>query len=96
MTLMCIPPCGEIGPEIHEDTDQLVRVEQGSAAVQMGKCEYRQDFYKNMCQGDAVFIPAGTWHNIINIGKTPLKVTSVYAPPHHPWGTVHPTKADAQ
>ena len=95
MTLMCIPPCGEIGPEIHEDTDQLIRIEQGRAAVQMGKCEYRQDFYKNMCRGDAVFIPAGTWHNIINIGRTPLKVSSVYAPPHHPRGTVHPTKADA-
>ena len=38
MTLMCIPPCGEIGPEIHDDTDQLVRVEQGIAAVQTGKC----------------------------------------------------------
>lgn len=38
MTLMCIPPCEEIGPEIHQDTDQLIRIEQGMAAVQMGKC----------------------------------------------------------
>ena len=96
MTLMCIPPCGDVGLEIHHDTDQFIRVECGKALVKMGKCRERQDFERNMCAGDAVFIPAGTWHNIINIGKNPLKLSSVYAPPHHLRGTVHCTKADAE
>lgn len=96
MTVMCIPPCGEIGLEIHGDTDQLIRVEQGTAAVRIGKCADKPDFQQNMCKGDAVFIPAGTWHNVVNIGRNALKVSSVYAPPNHPKGTVQHTKADAE
>lgn len=90
MTLMCIPPCSEIGLENHEDTDQFIRVEQGRAVVKIGR------FEETMCTGDAVFVPAGTWHNIINIGRGSLKVSSVYAPPKHPRGTVHHTKEDAE
>ena len=96
MTLMCIPACGEIGLEIHEDTDQLIRVEQGCAVVKMGKCKDNLDFCRNLRRGDAVFVPAGTWHNVSNTGRGALKVTSVYAPPHHPRGTVQHTKADAE
>jgi mannose-6-phosphate isomerase-like protein (cupin superfamily) len=88
MTLMSIPVCGEIGLENHQDTDQFIRVEQGSAVVKMGKCKGKPDFEKRMCSGDGVFVPAGTWHNIINTGKMPLKVSSIYAPPHHPRGTL--------
>ena len=96
MTLMCIPACGEIGLEVHEDTDQLIRVEQGCAVVKMGKCKDRLDFCRTLCRGDAFFVPAGTWHNVINAGGGALKVSSVYAPPHHPRGTVQHTKADAE
>ena len=96
MTVMCIPPCGEIGLEIHPDTDQLIRVEQGTAAVKIGECKNQLDFQQNICKGDAVFIPAGTWHNIVNTGRNVLKVSSVYAPPNHRRGTVHLTKADAE
>jgi mannose-6-phosphate isomerase-like protein (cupin superfamily) len=88
MTLMSIPVCGEIGLENHRDTDQLIRVEQGNAIVEMGRCEDRMDTGTRMCPGDAVFVPAGTWHNVRNVGRNPLKVSSVYAPPHHPRGTV--------
>ncbi len=96
MTLMCIPPCGEIGLELHADTDQFVRVEQGNAVVKMGRRKERMDFYQNMRSGDAVFIPAGTWHNIVNAGRNFLKVSSIYAPPHHPKGTVHRTREEAE
>lgn len=92
MTLMCIPPCGEIGLEVHENTDQYIRVEQGKAVVKLGKCRNQQDKQEVMCQGDAVFIPAGIWHNIVNAGAVPLKLSSFYAPPEHPWGTVQCAK----
>lgn len=96
MTLMSIPPCGEIGAEIHENTDQFIRVEQGRALVKMGKCAEHQSFCKHISKGEVVFVPAGTWHNVMNIGRIPLKVSSVYAPLNHPRGTVHRTKAETE
>lgn len=96
MTLMSIPPCGEIGQEMHPDTDQLLRIEQGIALVKMGKIKNQWNFQQSVSKGDAIFVPAGTWHNVINMGKNHLKVSSVYAPPNHPWGIVHHTKADAE
>lgn len=95
MTLMSIRPGGEIGLEMHEQTDQLIQVEQGTALVKMGKCKRDPEFCQNVCKGDAIFVPAGTWHNVINTGSGCLKVSSVYAPPNHPKGTVHQTKADS-
>lgn len=96
MTLMCIPACSDISLEIHEDTDQLIRIEQGMAMVKMGDCEKDLDFQKKVYKGDSIFVPAGTWHNVINIGRSPLKLSSVYAPPHHPVGTIHRTKEEAE
>lgn len=95
VTLMCIPTCGEIGLEIHGDTDQILRVEQGRALVVMGGSRERLDFRRNIGQGDMVVVPAGTWHNVMNTGRCPLKLTSVYGPPNHPRGTIHRTKAEA-
>lgn len=95
MTLMCIPVCSDIGIELHEDTDQVIRIEQGMALVKMGECENKMNLQVRVCRGDTIFVPAGTWHNIINTGRIPLKVSSVYTPPHHLAGTVHHTKEDA-
>lgn len=94
MTLMCIPKCGEIGLEMHEDTDQLLRVEHGCAVVKMGKCKCQQEDRRYLYKGDVVFVPAGTWHNVINAGKMPLKISSIYAPPNHPWGTLEPCQEE--
>lgn len=96
MTLMCIPLCSDIGLEIHEDTDQFIRIEQGIALVKMGECESQLDFQVKASVGDTIFVPANTFHNIINIGRIPLKVSSVYAPPKHPAGTIHHTKKDSE
>lgn len=98
LTLMCIPIGGEIGLEMHPDTDQFLRLEKGQGVVKMGSCKDKLNFQKCVASEDAVFVPAGVWHNIINTGSCPLKLYSVYAPPKHPHGTVHPTKAiaDAQ
>ena len=96
LTVMSIPVCGEIGVEMHENVDQFIRVESGCAKVYMGKC--RGDLREVGCVNAncAILIPAGSWHNVVNIGKCPLKVYSLYAPPQHAPGTVHKTKADEE
>ena len=96
MTLMCIPVGEDIGPEVHEDTDQIIRIEEGFALVKMGECECTLEIQVRVCKGETIFVPAGTWHNIINMGRMPLKVSSIYAPSHHPAGTVQRTKKEAE
>ena len=96
MTLMCIPGCDEIGLEVHPHSDQIIRIEQGRACVKMGECKERLHFCQKLCVGEVVFIPAGIWHNIINMEDAPLKLSVIYAPPNHPRGTIHRTKADAE
>ena len=95
MTLMTIPVGGEVGLEVHSDTDQFLRIEQGSAKVLMGP--ESDDLSSEWSAKDdwAIFVPAGTWHNIVNDGDEPLKMYSIYAPAHHPHGTIHPTFEDA-
>lgn len=95
-TLMSIPVQGEIGLELHEDTDQMLRVEQGMGLVMMGAGKDNLDFRQRVMMNDVIFVPAGIWHNIVNIGRGPLRITSTYAPPHHPRGTVHRTRREAE
>lgn len=92
MTVMCIAPQEEIGLEIHSDTDQFIRIECGTAIVMMGGCKTRQEYCRQLCKGEGVFVPAGMWHNIKNTGNGLLKLSSIYAPPHHPKGTVQRLK----
>lgn len=94
MVLMCLPPGCEIGMEIHQDTDQAIRAEQGQGIVQTGCSRGQIGRVQYLCEGDIVFVPAGTWHNVINAGRCPLKLSTIYAPPHHPRGTLQRTKAD--
>ena len=96
VTLMCIRVGEDIGLEIHPDLDQFIRIEQGQGLVMMGNRRDRLNFQEKVCDDYAIVIPAGTWHNLINTGNIPLKLYSIYAPPQHPRGTVHETKADAQ
>lgn len=95
LTLMSIDAGDDIGVEMHPDVDQFIRVEDGEGIVRLGNRRDSLDFQKRVDSDDAIVIPAGTWHNLINTGNKPLKVYSIYAPPQHPWGTVHRTKADA-
>lgn len=95
VTVMSIPAGGEIGLEIHDNLDQFIRVEYGVGSVYMGKTKQDMKFIGNANEDYAILIPAGTWHNIINNQKCPLKVYSIYAPPQHPIGTIHKTKFDA-
>lgn len=95
VTLMSLNPGEDIGLEIHPDVDQFLRIEQGKGIVRMGKRKDRLDFERRVNENTAIFVPAGTWHNVINTGNVPLKLYSIYAPPHHPHGTVHRTKQEA-
>ena len=92
ITLMSINVGDDIGLEIHPDTDQFIRIEDGQGKVRMGKNKENLEYKANVSDGSAIMIPAGTWHNVINTGNKPLKVYSIYAPPHHPRGIVQPTK----
>ena len=96
LTLMSIPVCGDIGLEVHPDVDQFLRIEDGQGLVQMGDKEDHLYFHQPAYEDYAIFIPAGTWHNVTNTGNRPLKLYSIYGPPNHPWGTIHQTKAIAE
>lgn len=95
LTLMSINPGDDIGLEIHPDLDQFIRIEEGEGIVMMGDRKDRLNFQKKVYDDFAFIIPAGKWHNLINTSYTPLKLYSIYAPPQHPYGTIHETKADA-
>ncbi len=96
LTLMSINPGDNIGLERHPDVDQFIRIEEGRGIVMIGDRRDQLDFKAKVYDDYAIFIPAGKWHNLINPGRTPLKLYSIYAPPEHPRGTVHETKEDAE
>ena len=95
LTLMSINAGEDIGLECHPNLDQFLRIEQGQGLVKMGTSKDNLDFRRKVSDDYAIFVPAGTWHNLINTGKKPLKLYSIYAPPQHPKGTVHKTKKEA-
>jgi len=96
VTLMSIPPGGDIGLEVHPETDQFIRLDAGRGRVEMGTAKNRLTMKQDVSDGWCVLVPAGTWHNITNIGKEPLQVYAVYAPAHHKPGKIHDTAADAE
>jgi mannose-6-phosphate isomerase-like protein (cupin superfamily) len=81
VTLMSIPVGGDIGLEAHPETDQFPRLDAGSGRVQMGPAKDKLTFEKNVSNGWCVLVPAGTWHNITNIGATPMH-DLLARPPH--------------
>ena len=95
VTLMSLNVGEDIGLEVHPNVDQFLRIEQGQGIVQMGETKDHLSFERNVYDDSAIFVPAGTWHNLTNTGNITLKLYSIYAPPNHPFGTVHTTKADA-
>lgn len=89
LVLMALKPGEEIGMEVHK-VDQFFRFERGKANVIIDGVEHR------VTTGDAVIVPAGTKHNVINSGDVDLKLYTLYAPPNHRDRTVHRTKHDAE
>ena len=90
LVLMALAPSEEIGMETHSDNDQFFRFEEGEGKVVIGGEEHA------VKDGDVAIVPAGTPHNVMNISATSLlKLYTIYAPAHHPDGTIHKTKAEA-
>lgn len=96
VTLMSIPVGGDIGLEVHPQTDQFLRLDAGSGLVQMGAAKDQLTFEMEVSDGWCVLVPAGTWHNITNIGTVPMQVYVIYAPAHHTPDKVQETAALAQ
>ena len=89
LVIMTIPPGGEIGEEVHEDTDQILTFVSGTGEATVSGNK------KAVAQGDLVAVPAGTRHNFRNTGPNPLVLYTVYGPPEHADGVVHRTKEEA-
>ena len=91
LVLMSLKPNEDIGMEVHPDNDQFFRFETGTGKVIIDGNEY------NVTDGDAIIVPAGAEHNVINTSDSePLKLYTIYAPPHHQDGVVRATKAEAE
>jgi len=89
LVLMALQPGEEIGMEIHSENDQFFRFEEGEGKVVIDGNEYL------VKDGDAIVVPAGSQHNVVNTGSGPLKLYTIYAPPHHRYDVVRATKAEA-
>ena len=96
VTVMSIPAGCDVGLEAHPDTDQFLRIEEGTAQVMMGDSEESLTFVQTVKKDFAILVPAGKWHNIINTGKKPLKLYSIYSLVEHPHGTVHKTQEESE
>jgi mannose-6-phosphate isomerase-like protein (cupin superfamily) len=91
LVLMSLQPNEEIGLETHPENDQFLRFEAGRGAVFIDNNRYE------VADGDAVIVPAGARHNIVNLSDSEqLKIYTIYSPPHHKEETVHATKKDAE
>lgn len=95
VTLMSIPVDGNIGLEMHAETDQFLRLDAGRGIVQMGASKDQLTFRSEVSNGWCILVPAGTWHNITNTGSEPMQVYAIYAPAHHSPGKLQKTASDA-
>lgn len=91
LVLMSLHPNEEIGLETHHENDQFLRFEGGHGTVFVNDNRYE------VTDGDAVTVPAGARHNVVNVSNSEqLKIYTIYSPPHHKDGTVHATKEIAE
>lgn len=90
IVVMSIPPGGDIGEEVHPDTDQILYFTQGTGEA------FLEGEVSPISEGDIVLVHAGITHNFENTGSEDLKIISTYSPPHHPPGTIHKTKEEAE
>lgn len=96
LALMSLPCSVCTGTELHENTDQFIFITRGTAKIVFSHCEGKSDWEETLTAGCCAIVPAGTYHNITNIGSSTLKLFTIYAPPVHAPKTVHRTKKDAE
>lgn len=84
--LMSLEPGQEIGEEVH-NVDQFIRVEEGEADAIIDGNVYK------LYSDSAITVNAGQHHNVVNVGKKPLKIYNIYSPPEHPKGLIQITKS---
>ena len=96
LTVMSIQPGDDIGLEVHHGVEQFLRIESGQGLCQMGPSEDKLDFEAEVGADQAIFVPAGVWHNVTNTGDEPLKLYTIYGGPDHLPCTVHPSHDDAR
>lgn len=89
LVLMSLLPGEEIGAETHSDTDQFFRIEKGRGRVVIDGVAHK------IKSGDGIVVPAGAHHNVICTGDKPLKIYTIYGPPHHMDKLIQATKAEA-
>lgn len=89
LVLMTLQPGEDIGSEVHEGHDQFFRVDEGEGKVELG------DETRDIKDGDAIVVPSGVRHNVINTGDAPLKFYTIYTPPEHRYDVEHTTKKQA-
>jgi mannose-6-phosphate isomerase-like protein (cupin superfamily) len=90
LVLMSLLPGEDIGEEVHEKRDQFFRIEKGKGEILIdGK-------RSKVGSGDAIIVPAGARHNIVNVGEKPLRLYTLYGPPNHKDGFTAATKAKAE
>lgn len=91
VVVMSLRPNEDIGLEVHKIVDQFIRIESGEGKVIMNGEE------RLVKDGDAFVVPAETKHNVVNTSaEKPMKLYTIYSPPHHKDGTIHETKKDAE
>jgi len=91
LVLMRLMPGEEIGMEMHEKNDQFLRIESGEGEILINGGSHQ------VRAGDCIIVPQGAEHNVINHSDSqPLRLYTIYAPPHHHDGTIHNTKAEAE
>ena len=86
LTLMRLAPGEDIGREVHPDRDQFLRLEQGTARVELGSTEATIEETYDVSAEWAFIVPAGVWHNVVNTGMDEVKLYSLYSPPGTPTG----------
>lgn len=89
LVVMSIQPGEEIGEETHEDRDQFFRIEKGEGEIWIDGTKSK------VKSNDAMIVPAGAKHNVINSGHEPLQIYTIYSPPEHRDGVIRTTKAEA-
>jgi len=88
LVVMSLNPGEDIGLEVHNENDQFFRIEQGTAEA------FIDGEVMTVNEDEVIIVKAGSEHNITNVGDNELKLYTIYAPAHHPEGTIHATKAD--